>query len=436
MLLLVLLVGLTFLLGRTPFGRHVYAVGGNAEAARRAGINVKRIKLFCFIICSTLAAVGGILIASRDNSISPTTGGAETLLYAVGAAVIGGTSLFGGKGKILDAVLGGLVIAVIINGMGLLNQPSSVVFMVTGAGAADRGQRGRAVPAAGAVHRPRLTGSAAGADVTGTGVRSRPGRDRPPGPRPSPARSARAPAVTQEEVRRHNLGVLLRLLHVRGPTSRADLTAVSGLNRSTVRALTTELADAGLVREAAPVGRGGAGRPSILVEPRSEHVWALAVDIGVEHLSAARIGLGGVVLDRRQSRLPRGDGARAAGAGPGPGAGRAAARGRRRRRRSASGSRCRAWSAGRTSWSGSRRTSAGWTSRSALLLGAELRSTLPVAVGNEGDLGVMAEHLRGVARGRLRRDLPDRRGRPRRRGHRRRAAARPAPAGTPARSAT
>jgi D-xylose transport system permease protein len=132
LLLVILLVGLNFVLGRTAFGRHVYAVGGNAEAARRAGINVKQIKLFCFIIGSTLAAVGGIMLASRNNSISPTTGGAETLLYAVGAAVIGGTSLFGGKGKILDAVLGGLVIALIINGMGLLNQPSSVVYMVTG----------------------------------------------------------------------------------------------------------------------------------------------------------------------------------------------------------------------------------------------------------------------------------------------------------------
>lgn len=131
-LLVVLLVSLNFVLGRTSFGRHVYAVGGNAEAARRSGINVKRIKLTCFVIASSLAAVAGLLLASRNNSISPTTGGAETLLYAVGAAVIGGTSLFGGKGKILDAVLGGLVIAVIINGMGLLNQPSSVVFMVTG----------------------------------------------------------------------------------------------------------------------------------------------------------------------------------------------------------------------------------------------------------------------------------------------------------------
>jgi len=131
-LLVVLLVVLNFVLGRTAFGRHVYAVGGNTEAARRAGINVRRIKLTCFVISSTLAATGGMLIASRDNSISPTTGGADTLLYAVGAAVIGGTSLFGGKGKMMDAVLGGLVIAIIINGMGLLNQPSSVVYMVTG----------------------------------------------------------------------------------------------------------------------------------------------------------------------------------------------------------------------------------------------------------------------------------------------------------------
>ncbi|MEV0714522.1 ABC transporter permease [Asanoa sp. NPDC050611] len=130
--LLVLLVGLTFVLTKTSFGRHVYAVGGNAEAARRAGINVGMVKLACFMIASTLAAVGGIMLASRDNSISPGTGGASTLLYAVGAAVIGGTSLFGGKGRIVDAILGGFVIAIIINGMGLLNQPSAVVYMVTG----------------------------------------------------------------------------------------------------------------------------------------------------------------------------------------------------------------------------------------------------------------------------------------------------------------
>ena len=131
-LLLVLLVALNFLLGRTSFGRHVYAVGGNAEAARRSGINILQVRLICFVLCSTLAALGGFLLASYDNSVSPSTGGSDTLLYAVGAAVIGGTSLFGGKGKMMDAVLGGLVIAVIINGMGLLNQKSSVVYMVTG----------------------------------------------------------------------------------------------------------------------------------------------------------------------------------------------------------------------------------------------------------------------------------------------------------------
>jgi D-xylose transport system permease protein len=81
---------------------------------------------------STLAAIGVILIASRDNSVSPQTAGNETLLYAVGAAVIGGTSLFGGKGRITDAVIGGLVIAVVNNGMGLLKQPQATVFMVTG----------------------------------------------------------------------------------------------------------------------------------------------------------------------------------------------------------------------------------------------------------------------------------------------------------------
>jgi D-xylose transport system permease protein len=132
LLLLILLVGLSFVLSRTAFGRHIYAVGGNTEAARRAGINVRRVKLACFIIGSTMAALGGILIASRNNSVSPNTGAADTLLYAVGAAVIGGTSLFGGKGRVLDAILGGLVIAVIINGMGLLNKPSSTVYMVTG----------------------------------------------------------------------------------------------------------------------------------------------------------------------------------------------------------------------------------------------------------------------------------------------------------------
>lgn len=131
-LILVLVVGLTYLLSRTGFGRHVYAVGGNAEASRRAGINVSRIKIACFIACSSLAAVAGILFASRDNSISPSTGGSTTLLYAVGAAVIGGTSLFGGRGRIIDAVIGGLVVGVIANGLPLITQQSGISFIVTG----------------------------------------------------------------------------------------------------------------------------------------------------------------------------------------------------------------------------------------------------------------------------------------------------------------
>ena len=131
-ILTILLAG-TFLLGSTAWGRHLYAVGGNAEAARRAGINVKRVRTSAFILCSSLAAVAGMLFASRMNSISPSTGGSSTLLYAVGAAVIGGVSLFGGKGKMRDAILGGLVVAVIDNGMGLLGYGAGIQFLVTGA---------------------------------------------------------------------------------------------------------------------------------------------------------------------------------------------------------------------------------------------------------------------------------------------------------------
>jgi D-xylose transport system permease protein len=131
LILFLLAVG-TFVLGRTAFGRHIYAVGGNAEAARRAGINVKRVRIAAFVICSALAAIAGMIFASRQNSISPTTGGSSTLLYAVGAAVIGGTSLFGGKGKMRDAILGGLVVAVIDNGMGLLGYAAGIKFIVTG----------------------------------------------------------------------------------------------------------------------------------------------------------------------------------------------------------------------------------------------------------------------------------------------------------------
>jgi D-xylose transport system permease protein len=131
-IIVVLLIIWTFVLQRTAYGRHVYAVGGNREAARRAGINVDRIRISVFVICSFMAAIGGIVAASRASSVDANTGGSKVLLYAVGAAVIGGTSLFGGKGRIVDAVLGGAVIAVIDNGMGLLGRSSGFTFVVTG----------------------------------------------------------------------------------------------------------------------------------------------------------------------------------------------------------------------------------------------------------------------------------------------------------------
>ncbi len=127
-----LLIFWTFVLGRTSYGRHLYAVGGNPEAARRAGINVRRIRVSAFMICSTMAAVSGILAASYAGKVSPGSGGGNVLLYAVGAAVIGGTSLFGGRGRAVDAVIGGVVIATISNGLGLLNQASYINFVVTG----------------------------------------------------------------------------------------------------------------------------------------------------------------------------------------------------------------------------------------------------------------------------------------------------------------
>ena len=131
-IIVALLVVLTYLLDRTAWGRHIYAVGGNAEASRRSGINVARIKLTCFVTCSTIAAFAGLLIASRNNSASPTTGGGTFLLYGVGAAVIGGTSLFGGRGRVSNAIIGGLVIGVIDNGMGLMRQPTGNVYFITG----------------------------------------------------------------------------------------------------------------------------------------------------------------------------------------------------------------------------------------------------------------------------------------------------------------
>lgn len=127
-----LLVLGTYVLNRTQYGRHIYAVGGNREAARRAGINVEKIRASVFVICSAVAAVGAIVYSSKVGSVDPQAGGLNTLLFAVGAAVIGGTSLFGGKGRVVDAVIGGLVLAVVENALGLLKQSAAVVNIVTG----------------------------------------------------------------------------------------------------------------------------------------------------------------------------------------------------------------------------------------------------------------------------------------------------------------
>lgn len=121
----------TFLLGRTKFGRYVYAIGGNAEAARRAGINLAAIRTWCFMLCTFTAGIAGIVYASRLRSVSTALDGGTLVLYAVAAAVIGGTSLFGGRGKMVHAVLGGLVIAAIDNGMGLQGYSAASQKIVT-----------------------------------------------------------------------------------------------------------------------------------------------------------------------------------------------------------------------------------------------------------------------------------------------------------------
>jgi D-xylose transport system permease protein len=123
---------LDVLLRRTVLGRRIYAVGGNAEAARRAGINVTAVRVGVFLGSATLAAAGGILAASRLAAVNQSSGGSDILLNAIAAAVIGGTSLFGGRGRAYAALLGILVIQSITNGMLLLNVNSSVRFMVTG----------------------------------------------------------------------------------------------------------------------------------------------------------------------------------------------------------------------------------------------------------------------------------------------------------------
>jgi predicted NBD/HSP70 family sugar kinase len=206
--------------------------------------------------------------------------------------------------------------------------------------------------------------------------------------------------ATQDEVRRHNLGVLLGLLHVHGSASRSELTALTGLNRSTVGALTSELADAGLVRESAPVGRGGAGRPSILVQPESERVYVLALDVGVDHLTAARVGLGGAVLDRREIRQVRGEYQ----------IGRILRQAERLARAVLASAEPDSVCVGvGASVCGVVRHSDGLVRFAPNLgwvdvpfghqLAGRLGTTLPVVVGNDADLGALAEHARGAAVG-------------------------------------
>ncbi len=126
-----LLIVFSWVATRTQFGRHVYAVGGNEEAARRAGINVTAIKIKVFMISSVLAGMGGIILASRLRSVDTAAGGGSLLLLSIAAAVIGGTSLFGGRGRVIHALFGALVIVGVENGMGLLGLSAGVRFVVT-----------------------------------------------------------------------------------------------------------------------------------------------------------------------------------------------------------------------------------------------------------------------------------------------------------------
>jgi D-xylose transport system permease protein len=131
-LVIILLVFWTWVAERTTFGRHVYAVGGNAEAARRAGINVARIRVYVFMISGLMAGFGGVILAARLNSVDLNAGGGTLLLDAISAAVIGGTSLFGGRGRVISALRGALVISTVGNGIDLLGYSSAIKYMVTG----------------------------------------------------------------------------------------------------------------------------------------------------------------------------------------------------------------------------------------------------------------------------------------------------------------
>ncbi|MFB7616027.1 sugar ABC transporter permease [Kitasatospora sp. NPDC056181] len=132
LIFLIFIVVLDFVLRRTAYGRQVFALGGNIEGARRAGINVSGIRISVFTICSTMAAVGGLFLAAQIQSASQTSGGGNLLMNAIAAAVIGGTSLFGGRGSTWSALLGALVIGSIQSGMNIQGLSNAIQFMVTG----------------------------------------------------------------------------------------------------------------------------------------------------------------------------------------------------------------------------------------------------------------------------------------------------------------
>ncbi len=132
LILVAFVAGFQYIVSRTRYGRHIFALGGNIEAARRAGINIATIRVTVFALAGTMAAVGGIMGASRLLAVNQSSGGSDLLLLAIAGPVVAGTSLFGGRGTVWSALLGALVIGSISNGMDLLNYDSSVKFMVTG----------------------------------------------------------------------------------------------------------------------------------------------------------------------------------------------------------------------------------------------------------------------------------------------------------------
>jgi D-xylose transport system permease protein len=128
---IIVLLAWSWLLARTRLGRYIYAIGANPEAARRAGINVARVRTLAFMLCSLTAGIAGLVYESQQGSMSIDINGGTLVLYAVAAAVIGGTSLFGGRGKPLHALLGGIVIAAVFNGLGLMGITAAVQYMAT-----------------------------------------------------------------------------------------------------------------------------------------------------------------------------------------------------------------------------------------------------------------------------------------------------------------